>query len=141
MDRLELSWLCSETSSVRSRIVVTVPIPSPRLEAARRLNTTTRVPTSATASWASLCSAPSPVNRSTTCRSSPSPSTGRPTGSPSRPSVVRAASFIIVTRPSVPTATTPSRMLCSRASRWSASIAISVGASPRVRRLTTLETT
>ena len=69
--------------------------------------------------------------------SRPRSATRRPTGSPATSSVARAASFIIVTRPSVPTATTPSRMLCSSASRWSARLAISVGASPRVRRLTT----
>ena len=125
-------------SSVRSRSVVTLPIPRPLAEAARRLNTTTRVPTSATASWTS---ASGPASRSTTRGSSPRSATGRPTGSPCTSRVARAASFIIVTRPSVPTATTPSRMLCSSASRWSASPASSVGASPRVRRFTTRETT
>lgn len=50
IDRFELSCCSTSTTSVRSRIVVTPPMPRPRLDAVRRLTTRTWSPVSTTAS-------------------------------------------------------------------------------------------
>ena len=71
------SWPCIDASSVLSRIVVTVPIRSPRVLAARRLSASTLVRVAITTSRPS-----SPDSRnSSTAGSSPTESTRRPTAS------------------------------------------------------------
>ena len=119
--------------SERSRSVVTAAdvSPSPSIRAVRRLATRTRSP------WATTTSRPGrrPVSTSYRSGSRPSWSTRRPTALPSRSSSWRAASLTTVTVPSAAPPPLLHWMLCSNASRWSASTAISAGSRPWVCRL------
>ena len=130
IDSRALSSLCSASSSVRSRSVVTVATRRPRSSTGLRLTTSTRSPSTTTWSRISASSASRPRTAGSRSRSS----TRRPSTSPSSPMSSRALSLSTVIVPSSATAKTPSRIECSSASRWSASAAMAAGSRPRVRR-------
>ncbi len=122
-DLWEVNWLCMDASSVLSRMVVTVPMlrpsrsepaaASPRMVALRRFTARTLVAVVITRSSTSPCASSTAVRPG----SMPTSSTGRPTTPGATPSRATALSLIMVITPSVSTAITPSRMLCSNASR------------------------